>query len=119
MSYPTTPQQLLSAPVSVALDLHNIQGDVLIGLQKKYERFVFFKIAEVAAFKSAIRKQIGHRITSTLIVKAREYQLRDYQTSGAKDPLPLVGLNLGFTNAGVQKLVPGVNLEDTSFNSGQ
>jgi Dyp-type peroxidase family len=118
MSIPTTPQQLLSAPVSVALDLHNIQGDVLIGLQKKYERFVFFKIAEVAAFKSALRKQIAHRITSTLTVKAREYQLRDYKTNGEKDPLPLVGLNLGFTNAGIQKLVPGVNLEDASFNSG-
>lgn len=30
-----------------------IQGDVLIGLQKDLENFVFFKIEDVAAFKRA------------------------------------------------------------------
>ena len=81
MSNETTPQRLLATPVSTPelpdLNLHEIQGDVLIGLQKNYERFIFFKIAEVAAFKSALRKHIAHRITSTLTVKAREFQLRD------------------------------------------
>ncbi|MBV8330380.1 MAG: hypothetical protein JOZ61_07930, partial [Verrucomicrobia bacterium] len=99
MSEPTTPQQLLAAPVSTpdspALDLHEIQGDVLIGLQKNFERFIFFKIAEVAEFKSALRRRIAHRVTTSLTVKAREFQLRDHKTSGGKDPLPLVGLNLG------------------------
>jgi len=60
MSNETTPQRLLATPVSTpelpALNLHEIQGDVLIGLQKNYERFIFFEIAEVAAFKSALRK---------------------------------------------------------------
>jgi len=63
MSNETTPQRLLAAPVSTpelpALNLHEIQGDVLIGLQKNYERFIFFKIVEVAAFKSALRKHLA------------------------------------------------------------
>jgi hypothetical protein len=73
---------------------------VLIGLQKNYERFIFFKIDDVAAFKSDLRKHLSHRVTCTLTVKAREFQLRDHKTTGGKEPLPLVGLNLGFTNTG-------------------
>ena len=122
MSNETTPQRLLAAPVSTpespALDLHEIQGDVLIGLQKNFERFIFFKIAEVAAFKSALRKRIAHRVTSTLTVKAREFELRDHKTNGRKDPLPLVGLNLGFTNTGIKKLLASADLGDASFNKG-
>jgi len=122
MSNETTPQRLLAAPVSTpelpALNLHEIQGDVLIGLQKNYERFIFFKIVEVAAFKSALRKHLAHRITSTLTVKAREFQLRDHKTNGGKEPLPLVGLNLGFTNTGIKTLLAGADLEDASFDKG-
>ncbi len=122
MSNETTPQRLLATPVSTpelpALNLHEIQGDVLIGLQKNYERFIFFKIVEVAAFKSALRKHIAHRITSTLTVKAREFQLRDHKTHGGKEPLPLVGLNLGFTNTGIQKLLEVSSLGDASFDKG-
>jgi Dyp-type peroxidase family len=122
MSEPTTPQQLLAAPVSTpdspALDLHEIQGDVLIGLQKNFERFIFFKIAKVAEFKSALRRRIAHRMTTSLTVKAREFQLRDHKMSGEKDPLPLVGLNLGFTNNGIKKLVQNADLGDPSFDKG-
>ena len=122
MSNETTPQRLVAAPVSTpespALDLHEIQGDVLIGLQKNFERFIFFKIAEVAAFKSALRKRIAHRVTSTLTVKAREFELRDHKTNGRKDPLPLVGLNLGFTNTGIKKLLANADLGDASFENG-
>ena len=66
MSNETTPQRLLATPVSApelpALDLHEIQGDVLIGLQKNYERFIFFKIVDVTVFKSALRKRIAQEI---------------------------------------------------------
>ena len=122
MSFDTTPQRLQPAPASVPglaeLELDEIQGDVLIGLQKNYERFVFFNIARVADFKSLLRKKITNRITTTSTVHAREHQLRDYKTSGGKDPLPLVGLNLALTNTGIAKLVPGVNLGDPSFAQG-
>jgi len=122
MSNQLTPQQLVAAPGSTpgapVLDLDEIQGDVLIGLQKNFERFVFFQIADVAAFKVALRRKIAHRITNTLTVHAREHQLRDYKNQGGKTPLPLVGLNLGFTAAGIGKLLPGADLGDASFRVG-
>ena len=34
-----------------ALDLDDIQGDVLLGLQKKAEDFIFFSIKDVALFR--------------------------------------------------------------------
>ena len=51
-----TPQNVLAAPVAAApgvpaLELDQIQGDVLIGLQKFFERFLFFEIKDVAGFK--------------------------------------------------------------------
>jgi Dyp-type peroxidase family len=122
MSEELTPQLLQSdpgtAPGSPALELDEIQGDILIGLQKLFERFVFFQINDVQAFKAALGKKLAHRITTTRMVHAREFQLRDHKNRGNKDPLPNVGLNLGFTNGGIQKLLPGADLSDPSFAAG-
>ncbi len=41
------------------LDLHEIQGDVLIGLQKNFENFIFFKIVKVPAFKAAMMQHVN------------------------------------------------------------
>ncbi|MGO9272538.1 MAG: Dyp-type peroxidase [Terriglobia bacterium] len=122
MSNPlTTPQVsagLSSAPGSPALDLDEIQGDVLLGLQKFFERFLFFEIADVSAFKAALGIQLASRVTSTTTVQAREAQLQSLANQGSADVLPNVGLNLGFTQSGIQKLVPGANLNDASFAAG-
>jgi len=101
-----------------ALELSEIQGDVLLGLQKLYERFVFFEIADVAGFKKALRKGLVGRLTTTTKVRAREVQLQDHNAQGQTEPLPLVGLNLGFTQSGIQKLAPGSDLGDPSFKAG-
>jgi hypothetical protein len=37
------------------LDLDDIQGDVLQGLQKNSENFIFFKIQDPQAFKNAMK----------------------------------------------------------------
>jgi hypothetical protein len=55
---------------------------------------------------------------TTTTVQSREAQLHDWQAQGQTDPLPLVGLNLGFTQNGLQKLVPGADLGDASFKAG-
>ena len=44
--------------------------------------------------------------------------MRDHKTNGGKDPLPLVGLNLGFTNTGIKKLLASADLGDASFDKG-
>ncbi len=122
MSYETTPQRLQTAPVSApgspALDLDEIQGDVLIGLQKNFERFIFFEIKNVQAFKHTLRHQIAPRITTTRTVHLRELELQEHKKQGDHTLLHLVGLNLGFTNNGILKLVPGADLVDQSFKDG-
>ena len=122
MSSDLTPQQLQAAPGTApgvpALELDQIQGDILIGLQKLFEQFLFFQIKDVKAFKAALGNELAHRITTARAVHAREFQLRDHKDKGNKDPLPNVGLNLGFTNSGIQKLLPGADLKDPSFAAG-
>jgi Dyp-type peroxidase family len=119
-----TPQQLLAAPIALsgalALEVDDIQGDVLLGLQKNLERFLFFQIADVPTFKATLRNKLARRITSTREVQEREFQLRDYKNHGNKEPLPNVGVNISLTVSGLQKLVQGINPNslDASFAAG-
>ena len=65
--------------------------------------------------RNALKEKIASQVSTTRLVQQREFQLRaDVPT----DPLPLVGLNIGFTNQGIQKLVPGADLGDSSFATG-
>jgi Dyp-type peroxidase family len=115
----TTPLQLVpTLAASSALNLREIQGDILIGLQKKWERFVFFSINDVAAFKRVLRSTIAPRITTTELVHQRELLLQTRKMQGQTGLLPLVGVNIGFAQTGIQTLLPGVDLADTSFVAG-
>jgi Dyp-type peroxidase family len=117
MTKELTPQRLQGTPAPT-LELGEIQGDLLLGLQKLFERFIFFQIKDVKAFKAALGKKLAPRITTTRTVHLREFQLRDHKDQGNQDPLPNVGLNLGFTNSGITKLLSGADLIDTSFAAG-
>lgn len=105
-------------PAGVRLALDEIQGDVLIGLQKNYESFVFFEIVDVAAFKNVVRRKLGLHLTTSADVAARERQIEALQADGHHEILPLVGVNLAFTAVGIGKLVPGADLGDNSFKIG-
>jgi Dyp-type peroxidase family len=117
-----TPQQVLADPQAQPgappLDLDEIQGDVLLGLQKFFQRFVFFEITKTPAFKTVLHDRIVQRVTTTRVVQLREFQLRDHKAHGHKEKLPEIGLSLSFTKDGIQKLVPGADLGDASFTSG-
>src|SRR5215469_6297294 len=104
-----------SAP---ALELDDIQGDILIGLQKDFERFVFFEILDATAFKANLREKLTLRIIDTTTVQSRESQLRERKRQGNNSALPNVGVNVGFTNTGLQKLRPGDDLKDVPFVTG-
>jgi Dyp-type peroxidase family len=112
------PTPLTPMPVSAAvsnLEVAQIQGDILIGLQKLVQRFVFFEIANVDSFKSILRQQVsGGLVTTTQVAKDREQILS--QSSGQN--LSLIGVNIGFSNTGMQKLIPGADLGDSSFGAG-
>lgn len=107
-----------TAPGSPALELREIQGDILLGLQKNFERFVFFEIKAIPDFKKALRESVSNRITSTLEVHGRELQLQSMKRRGDRTILPNVGVNLAFTQQGIAKLIPNAAIGDPSFAAG-
>jgi Dyp-type peroxidase family len=87
------------------INLADIQGDILVGLQKDAEVFIFFSIGkDIKTFK---RKLTALRplVTSTNTVLDRERQIDDARKAGNRQRLPLFGLNLGFTYRGLAKLL--------------
>jgi Dyp-type peroxidase family len=101
------------------LDLDDIQGDILQGLQKNSENFIFFKIQDAQAFKNAMKANVIGRITTALLVREREEinQRREQQNEPPVDHW--LGLNLSFTKDGLTQLL-GTNRPqlDPSFERG-
>lgn len=99
MANPLTPQNLTTSAIP-DIELDQIQGDVLIGLQKFAEQFLFFQIKDVAGFKALLRRKIAPRITTTRTVQEREFHLRDHKTQGRTNLLP----NIGFLRSSIASL---------------
>ena len=87
------------------LDLGDIQGDVLIGLQKNAERFVFFKIVDTPSFKWLVKQHIIRRITSAQQVKHREFAIQQRRKQSQRSAGAYHGLNLGLTKDGITQLI--------------
>ena len=86
------------------LRFDEIQGDVLIGLQKDFESFVFFTIKDVSAFKEAVRVSILPLLTSAADVRKREMQIEEARAAGLNTRFQFLGLNIGFTHRGLSAL---------------
>ena len=99
------------------LNLDQIQGDILIGLQKEAEMFVGFAIGDVTKFK---------RFVSTIhLTTAREALLAEdrinaSRANGAKGKMDIRGINIAFSAQGLRKLgVSNVDsITDKSFVNG-
>ena len=87
-----------------SLELGDIQGDVLIGLQKNAECFVFFKIVNPGSFKSLVKQHVTWRITSAWQAN-QQGQRRSQSSNYKKSPGAFIGLNLGFTSDGLTQLL--------------
>jgi hypothetical protein len=79
------------------LDLKEIQGDVLIGLQKNAENFIFFKIVDVASFKGLLKAVVLRRITNAERVKQQELSVQLPKNLRQRTGESFRGINLGFT----------------------
>lgn len=102
-----------------SLDLDDIQGDVLLGLQKDAQAFLFFRIVNAALFKRSINHYSVQRITSTRQVQHREFMIRRNRQLGRRAREKLYGLNLGFTKDGLDELIGVGRLRlDPSFEKG-
>ncbi|KIK63491.1 hypothetical protein GYMLUDRAFT_241961 [Collybiopsis luxurians FD-317 M1] len=99
-------QQAASASASVGLNLTNIQGDILIGMKKNKELFVFFSIVNPKSFKSQLKANILPLITSTTQVLAVSTQ-------------PNTLVNIAFSQRGLTALGITDNLGDSLFANGQ
>ena len=101
------------------LDLDQIQGDVLVGLQKDFEVFLGFHIALVPPFKAALKK-LAPEITTARKVYERELLLRLKKEAHSPIKFNFIGVNIGFTFDGLSLL--GVanpqNIKDKSFKAG-
>ena len=101
------------------LDLNEIQGDIVIGLRKHTENFIFFKIVDKFAFKGLLKQHVIGRITSSQLVHQRELIIRRRQKLGYKIRERFPGLNLGFTQVGMTRLVgEGRPRLDAAFEKG-
>ncbi|KAJ7099856.1 fungal peroxidase [Mycena crocata] len=83
--------QAKAAASTVDLNLTDIQGDILIGMQKKKELFFFFGIADSTVFKRKLRSDILPLITNTA-------QMLDVSTQ------PITALNIAFSHTGLLAL---------------
>src|SRR5271155_932688 len=87
------------------LDLADIQGDVLEGLQKNYENFIFFKIASPISFKSLAKIWVSRRITTAERVHDQQLESDRRKRRGQKSYESFHGLNLGFTKEALDHLI--------------
>ncbi|KAF7335655.1 DyP-type peroxidase [Mycena venus] len=100
-------QEATNASRQVGLNLDDVQGDILIGMRKLFERFFFFGILNAPDFKAKLKTEILPLVTSTMQVIANE---TDTMLNIAFSQTGLVALNItGPTN----------DLNDAVFAKGQ
>jgi hypothetical protein len=99
--------------------LDQIQGDVLVGLQKDFERFVGFSILDVGEFKKFLMALVP-LITTAEKALEREFTIALQKSSGVKEIFNFTGINIGFTFDGLNVLgVPNLNnINDAPFQAG-
>jgi Dyp-type peroxidase family len=101
------------------LNLAEIQGDVLIGLQKNAENFIFFKIVDVASFKGLLKGAVLQRITHSEQVQEKEAFVQRHKSLGHRTGESFRGLNLGFTKDGLAQLIGAYRPKlDPAFEKG-
>ncbi|KAF7323737.1 Fungal peroxidase [Mycena kentingensis (nom. inval.)] len=94
-----------AAAASNGLNLSNIQGDLLIGMRKNKEQFVFFSISNPLIFKKQFKKNVLPLITTTTQILNPPRR-------------PKASLNIAFSSRGLVKLGIADNLNDTAFTAG-
>ena len=103
-------------------DLNEIQGDLLRGMQKKAELFLFFTIADAARFKAVAREYVVGLLTHGGTVQERERMVAARRRRGSgsgSGEMPWLGMNLGFSKDGLTRLLgPNRPRMDPAFERG-
>nr|UQK85138.1 dye decolorizing peroxidase [uncultured fungus] len=88
------------------LNAKNIQGDILVGMKKQKELFVFFAINKPDSFKNKLKTSLLPYITTTAQLLNPLYN-------------PPAMVNVAFTQSGLTKLGVQGNIGDQPFQGGQ
>ncbi|KIM91350.1 hypothetical protein PILCRDRAFT_57880 [Piloderma croceum F 1598] len=99
------------------LNLDSIQGDVLQGLAKKFEIFLFGAITDATKFREQLRDIIP-LITTTTQALADAQKIADHKAQGHSNYLKLVGTNIAFSQKGLDALGITDDLGDAIFKQG-
>ena len=99
------------------LDVADIQGDIIVGLQKQVETFVGFAILDVPRFKSFLS---GLHLTSARDAIVAQRKIDAYKGAGGQGLLDIRGVNIAFSFDGLKKLgIPDLDaIADASFKAG-
>ncbi|THU82835.1 fungal peroxidase [Dendrothele bispora CBS 962.96] len=106
INLPASSDNTISTASDVGLNLDDIQGDILIGMKKKKELFLFFSINDTATFKSKLASDIQPLVTTTNQLLAVDTQ-------------PTTALNIAFSRSGLTALNVTDDLGESLFNDGQ
>ncbi|KAJ5672381.1 hypothetical protein N7507_001508 [Penicillium longicatenatum] len=99
------------------IDQKNIQGDIWPRLPKKFEKFIFFRITNVAEFKKALPVMADYITTAETTLKNRE-NIKRKKADGSKELIKMVSMNIAFSASGLSKL-SAEKFNDDIFNGGQ
>jgi Dyp-type peroxidase family len=91
--------------IALPLEMHDVQGDLLTGMQKNAELFLFFRINDARRFKDIAKRHLIGRVTTTRTVNERERRVAQRTAYGGASHAEWIGVNLGFTKEGLTQLL--------------
>jgi Dyp-type peroxidase family len=106
------------------LDLNNVQGDILAGLPKKTETFVFFQIDEyrIHEFRRQLARLVPLITTNAQVLNDREKIAQNKKSAVEQKVVPpllkMSGVNLAFTHKGLVKMGIKDEIGDSAFDKG-
>ncbi|KAK1224168.1 hypothetical protein PQX77_012973 [Marasmius sp. AFHP31] len=99
--------------------LDNVQAEIVPGLNKAFQHFLFFQIDDVAGFRDALDSKIIPKI-STADKVFDMLKKKEFPPSGLPDnKFEYVGCSVGFSSRGLAKLGLTDYLYDEAFQRGQ
>lgn len=114
----------MSSPSPAPLDLNNVQGDILAGLPKKTETFVFFQIDEyrVHEFRRQLARLVPLITTNAQVLNDLEKIAQNKKDAVERKVVPpllkMSGVNLAFTHKGLVKMGIKDEIGDSAFDAG-
>ena len=90
---------------TLRLDLNEIRGDLLVGMQKNAELFIFFKINDALQFKAQVKKHVIGRMTNARTLQEREGRVDERRRRQRARTEAWMGSILGFTKDGLTQLL--------------